>query len=256
MNIVTKLSDWQELRKELLGKSLGFVPTMGHLHSGHLSLCRRSIQENDMTVCSIFVNPTQFNQNSDFDCYPRTIEEDKKLLKEYAIDYLFIPDAESLYPDAYQIKVVETDIATEVEGQFRPEHFTGMLTIVLKLFNLVQPTRAYFGEKDFQQLLLIQKMVSALFLPIEIIACQTVRAEDGLAQSSRNSRLNAQQRKHAAHFSRLLHSNLSVDNIVFELQKLGFKVDYIVEKWQRRLGAVWLDEVRLIDNVSLSSNEK
>ncbi len=248
MNIVTDLVEWQSIRKNLKN-TLGFIPTMGNLHEGHLSLCRRAKKENVHTVVSIFVNPTQFNQQQDFSTYPRTLEEDITHLKSCDIDYLFLPTDSDLYPDHYTLRVTEEAVSTQLEGEHRPGHFNGMLTVVLKLLNLTQATRAYFGEKDFQQLLLIQKMVAALFLPVEICACPTQRAPDGLALSSRNNRLNPQQREFAAHFPRLLQSSLSTQDIENQLQHLGFKVDYIADKWQRRLGAVWLDDIRLIDNI-------
>jgi pantoate--beta-alanine ligase len=251
MNIVTNINEWQALRKQLTG-TIGFIPTMGNLHAGHLSLCERSLAENDITVVSIFINPTQFNQTTDFDLYPRTLEHDKSLLAAAHIDYLLLPTASALYLDDYQIQILETALSAELEGQFRPGHFTGMLTIVLKLLNLLQATQAYFGEKDFQQYLLIKKMATALFISTNIMGCPTVRSQDGLALSSRNSRLTAAQRETALHFPRLLGSNLSIEEITTELQKLNFKVDYIAEKWQRRLGAVWLDDIRLIDNFIIS----
>ena len=170
-----------------------------------------------MTVVSIFINPTQFNQPSDFDLYPRSIEQDKKQLMFLGIDYLLLPTVASMYPDDYQIKIMETQLASILEGEFRPGHFSGMLTIVLKLLNLLQPTRAYFGEKDYQQLLLIKKMVMALFLPMEIIGCETIREADGLALSSRNARLKQEQRQKAAHFPRLLQSFLSAKKISEQL---------------------------------------
>jgi pantoate--beta-alanine ligase len=251
MNIVTKIDAWHEIRSSLVGKTIGFIPTMGHLHAGHRSLCARSQAENDLTVISIFVNPTQFNQKSDFELYPRSMEQDAAWLTTDKIDYLLAPLVEEMYPEHYQIQVTENKLSLELEGACRPGHFNGMLTVVLKLFNLVQPTRAYFGEKDYQQLLLIKKMARALFLPIEIVACATVRAEDGLALSSRNTRLNAEQRQKALVFPQLLQSALSPDKITEQLQARGFKVDYVVDQWQRRLGAVWVDDVRLIDNISL-----
>lgn len=251
MNIVSNLLEWQNIRKKLNNQSVGFVPTMGNLHDGHVSLCQRAKNENDITVVSIFINHTQFNNQSDFDLYPRTIEADQTLLKKQNIDYLILPTAAEIYPDDYEIMLSEKNISNLLEGEYRPGHFDGMLTIVLKLLNLVQPTRSYFGEKDYQQLLLIKKMVSALFLSTEIIACPTLRAADGLALSSRNSRLTPLQREHAVHFPTLLSSKLDVAEITEKLTELGFKVDYIVEKWQRRLGAVWLDNIRLIDNIPL-----
>ncbi len=251
MNIVTKINEWREISKTLTGKKIGLVTTMGHLHTGHLSLFARAGRENDVTVASIFVNPTQFNQSKDFELYPCTIEQDCALLESQKVDYLFLPDAEEMYQDGYQVQVTENTLSTELEGQHRPGHFNGMLTVVLKFLNIVQPTRAYFSEKDYQQLLLVKKMVSALCMPVEIVGCETIRDKDGLPLSSRNSRMNAVQRQKAGDFFRLLSSDLSVDEIINQLNRLGFKVDYIAEKWQRRLGAVWVDEVRLIDNISI-----
>jgi len=251
MNIVTDMNEWQEIRKTLVGKSIGLVPTMGHLHPGHLSLCQRSQAENDVTVISIFVNPAQFNQANDFNSYPRTLEQDESLLRSIHIDHLLLPSMESMYPDHYQVQVTETELSRELEGEHRPGHFNGMLTIVLKLLNLVSPARAYFGEKDYQQLLLIKKMVAALFLSVDIIACKSIRTEDGLALSSRNSRLDAEQRKKATSFAKLLASGQSIETIIEQLHILGLKVDYVADKWQRRLAAVWLDDVRLIDNIPL-----
>jgi pantoate--beta-alanine ligase len=253
MKIVTKISDWKAIRCQFADKSIGFVPTMGHLHNGHMSLCMKSISNNDITVVSIFINPTQFNEANDFSSYPRTLEEDIALLSTKKVDYLFMPSYEEIYQDHYQIQIHETELCSVLEGEYRPGHFTGMLTVVLKLINIIQPKRAYFGEKDFQQLLLIKKMVSALFIPVEIIPCETIRATDGLALSSRNSRLNPEQRMKAVYFPKLLQRKISIEEIIIQLSDLGFKVDYIVEKWQRRLGAVWLDEIRLIDNFALES---
>ena len=253
LNIVTKIDDWQAIRKQLQNKSIGLVHTMGNLHDGHMSLCQRSKKENDITIAVIFVNAKQFNQQSDFDLYPRTLEADKDLLQKYEIDYLLLFADESVYPDEYQIRIVESDLSLQLEGEFRPSHFTGMLTIVLKFLHLVQPTRAYYGEKDFQQLLLIKKMAQSLFLPYEIVACETVRDVDQLALSSRNNRLTPEQRERAAHFPRLLQSNAELTDIAEQLTALGFKVDYVIDRWQRRLGAVWLDDVRLIDNINRES---
>ena len=224
---------------------------MGNLHAGHLSLCQQAKNENDITVVSIFVNPTQFNQSQDFQAYPRTIEQDTALLKKNKIDYVILPTQQAMYPDNYEIQVTENNLSKALEGQCRPGHFAGMLTVVLKLLNLVQANNAYFGEKDFQQLLLIKKMAAALFLPVAIKAGRTVRTEQGLALSSRNNKLDEEQKKLAIHFSRLLKSTQSLAEITQHLQTLGFKVDYIVEQWQRRLGAVYLGETRLIDNISL-----
>lgn len=255
MNIVTDIRAWQQLRLQLTGKSIGFVPTMGNLHAGHESLCLRARAENNIVIVSIFINPTQFNQTEDYKSYPRTLEQDKVLLRQLQVDYLLLFTEAELYPDQYQVQVTETDISQSLEGKARLGHFTGMLTIVLKLFNLVMPHRAYFGEKDYQQLLLVKKMVHALFLPITIVACETIRAEDQLALSSRNSRLSPQQRQQAALLPQLLQSSLTREEIIQHLINAGFAVDYVAEYWQRRLAAVWLEDVRLIDNAALNIEE-
>ena len=174
------------------------------------------------------------------------------LLQEQQVNYLLLFTDADLYADQYHIQVAEIDISNELEGEHRPGHFIGMLTIVLKFLNLVQPTRAYYGEKDFQQLLLIQKMARALFLSTEIVGCPTLRDENGLAYSSRHTRLTLTERERAPHFPRLLRANMPIAQIRRELEELHFRIDYIVEKWQRRLAAVWLGDVRLIDNFCLN----
>lgn len=252
MNIVTKLDEWKIIRKQLSAKTIGFVHTMGNLHAGHMSLCQHSKQMNEITVAAIYINPAQFNQTNDFANYPRTLEQDIEFLTEYKIDYLLLFDDVTLYPDQYQIQISECEISKVLEGEHRPGHFTGMLTIVLKFLNIVQPTHSYYGEKDYQQLLLIKKMVGSLFLSVEVIGCPTVRAEDKLALSSRNNRLSPSQRKMAAEFPAILHTNATTEKITSSLQALGFKVDYVRDLWERRLAAVWLDEIRLIDNLPLS----
>jgi pantoate--beta-alanine ligase len=239
------------MRLLLKDKRVGFVPTMGNLHQGHLALCERSRQDNDVTVVSIFVNPTQFNQTQDFQSYPRTLDEDVEKLKTAGVDYVFAPNATEMYPDHYTVQVNETQLSHGLEGEHRPGHFTGMLTVVMKLLNIIQPTRAYFGEKDYQQFLLVKKMASALFMPVEVISHSTLRDADGLALSSRNSRLSENARLRAAAFPRLLQSQQSLEMIRSELTTLGFKVEYIEERWKRRLGAVILEGVRLIDNVEV-----
>lgn len=251
MNTLTTISDWCQTRLSLGDRRLGFVPTMGNLHEGHLALCERSLKENDVTVVSIFVNPKQFNDAADFDQYPRTLTQDAEKLAAIGVDYLFLPSADEMYADHFSVQVSEHDIAHQLEGEHRPGHFTGMLTVVIKLLNLVRPSNAYVGEKDYQQFLLIQKMVASLFMPVSIIPCETKRAEDGLALSSRNSRLNQEARALAAQFPALLRSSLTNEAVSNALTALGFKVDYIAEQWGRRLGAVWLDNVRLIDNVRI-----
>lgn len=249
MNIVTQVNQWQSLRKKLTSQRIGFVHTMGHLHAGHLSLCARSQVENDVTVVAIFVNPTQFNEAKDLLNYPRTLAADKALLTAQKVDYLLLFSEPAIYIDGYDIQVQDkSELSTCFEGAFRPGHFSGMLTVVLKYLNLVQPTRAYYGEKDYQQLMLIKKLAKALFLEVEIIGCPTVRAEDGLALSSRNSRLTPKQRQKAASFAQLLQKKQAIEKTVQSLIEVGFRVDYVADYQGRRLAAVWLDDVRLIDN--------
>jgi pantoate--beta-alanine ligase len=255
MNIVSDIKIWQKIRREITQQSIGFVPTMGNLHQGHASLCARAKNENQLSVVSIFVNPTQFNQKKDLDTYPRTLEQDITLLESLDVDYLLIPEITAIYPDNYQIQIHETLLSKELEGEFRHGHFDGMLTIVLKLLNLISPHHAYFGEKDYQQFLLIKKMAAALFLSTEIIACPTFRADDGLALSSRNSRLTSEQRKIAQLFPKILNSSTNTFIIKQQLEAAGFKIEYVEDRWERRLAAVLLGDVRLIDNFSLTENK-
>ncbi len=256
MNIVTSLDEWKTIRKTLARKSIGFVPTMGNIHAGHLSLCQRSCMENEITIVSIFVNPKQFNDKQDFENYPRTIEQDTAMLEAHSVDYLLLPIPKEIYPFYDHYHLTENKISKELEGVFRPGHFNGMLTVVLKLLNLAQASRAYFGEKDYQQLILIKNMANAFFLPTEIVGCKTVRDEEGIALSSRNSRLDTEQRKKAAFFAELLKNTPDYEDITERLIEQGIAVDYITEQWQRRLGAVWIGGVRLIDNISLKRIRK
>lgn len=250
MNIYTDLTEWRAHRATLQNTIISFVPTMGNLHEGHLALCKTAKENQQYLVVSIFVNPTQFNQASDFEKYPRTLEADLAKLRTVGVDAVLLPKAEALYPDDYTVQISEHTIANVLEGEHRPGHFTGMLSIVLKLLNIVQPQKAYFGEKDYQQLLLVKKMCDALFVPVEIIGCATIRNEKGLALSSRNSRLSEQALTLAPIFYALLSSNVNCCDIKTQLQQHGFQVDYIAEQWGRRLGAVWLEGIRLIDNVA------
>jgi pantoate--beta-alanine ligase len=252
MRVFHHVSDWQAARAgpEYAGRSVGFVPTMGALHAGHRALLERARAENDRVVLSIFVNPTQFNDPADLARYPRTLEADQALA-EGLVDDVLAPPANELYPDEYNYRVTENDLSLKWEGAHRPGHFDGVLTVVLKLINLVRADRAYFGEKDWQQLQLVRGMARAYFLPVEIVACPTVRAADGLALSSRNARLSPAGREHAAAFSKILRHSPSAAAATAGLQAAGFAVDYVDDHSGRRLGAVQLEGVRLIDNVGL-----
>jgi len=184
--------------------SLGFVPTMGALHAGHVALVERARQENDVCAASIFVNPTQFNDKSDFARYPRTLETDLKALESAGCDLVFAPDANEMYGEGFATKIDVGPVAAPLEGEMRPGHFTGVATVVCKLLNIVQPTRAYFGQKDAQQLAVIRRLTRDLNIPAEIVAVPTVRESDGLALSSRNVLLSPEDRRAAPVLNRAL----------------------------------------------------
>lgn len=248
--VIESLAAWQPERAtlEVAGGTIGFVPTMGALHAGHRALLERARAENDRVVLSIFVNPTQFDDPADLTRYPRTLEADLAVADGLA-DCVLTPPAGELYPDDFQYRVTEYTLSDRWEGRHRPGHFEGVLTVVLKLLNLVRPHRAYFGEKDWQQLQLVQGMVRALFLPVEIVACETVRDADGLALSSRNRRLSTAGRAQAAGFPAILRRAPDAGAAAAALRGAGFEVDYVDDHDGVRLGAVRLEGVRLIDNV-------
>ncbi len=249
--IVTQINDWMSIRQNLAGKSIGFVPTMGALHDGHVALFERSIAGNDITIGSIFVNPTQFNNPNDLKNYPQPFGKDLEILNRLKVDYLLFPSYDQIYADGYVYKIIESELSHKLCGKYRPGHFDGVLTVVMKLFNLVRPSRAYFGEKDYQQLNLVKGMTEAFFMDIEIVSIPTIRESDGLALSSRNQRLGKEDRAKAAVFYRVLSSGLSPANIKSELSRNGFQVDYVEQYGNRILGAVFLGSVRLIDNVEI-----
>ena len=268
----------KELKQELEkynSKNIGFVPTMGALHDGHISLVKRSVEENDVTVVSVFVNPTQFNDKADLERYPRTEEADKKLLQAAGCDIVFMPQVEEMYPEEDTRVFNFGCIETVMEGKYRPGHFNGVAQIVSKLFYAVEPTRSYFGEKDFQQVAIIRVMVRQLNLPVEIIACPIIREESGLARSSRNELLSAEERKKAALISEVLSKSVNfakemsveeVKNWVCEqfTHDEVFKMDYYdivdgnslqsISSWEDSdyiVGciAIYCGKIRLIDNI-------
>lgn len=249
--IFESIQEWRVHRKSLSVGKIGLVATMGNLHAGHVSLMQKSVAENDFTVLTIFVNPTQFDRAEDLENYPRTLEQDIDKAKNAGVDFILIPKAAEIYHDDFHYRVTENQLSLMMEGQYRPGHFCGVLTVVLKFFMIVKPHRAYFGEKDYQQYKLIEGMAAAFFLDIEVIGVPIKRAETGLALSSRNNRLSAAGLRKAAIFSKLLSSNMDPSQIQEQLIAEGFKVDYITEYQNRRYGAVWLENIRLIDNVSL-----
>lgn len=262
------------------GHSIGFVPTMGALHEGHLSLIRESVKANDLTVCSIFVNPIQFNNKKDLEKYPRNLNEDLKLLQSAGCDYVFTPEPGEMYPDGTPSLDINFGTLDKVlEGKFRPGHFKGVAIVVKKLFEIVTPDHAYFGKKDYQQLLIIRRLTSFLRLPVQIHACQTLREDDGLAMSSRNLRLTIGEREIAPIIYETLVSvkekagKIPVKTLrQWAVKKINanpaFNVEYFeivdkddlhsIESWKEKANsiactAVFLGDVRLIDNIELFS---
>lgn len=255
MHVWNDLGGWFKRRREISG-NVGFVPTMGALHRGHLSLVERCRKENDIAVVSIFVNPSQFNEKKDLERYPRTLETDLAMLRDGGVDDVLVPSASEMYPNGYSLRL-EPDpaVAGLMEAAHRPGFLQGVMTVVLKLFNIVHADRAYFGEKDYQQLITIEAMVREFFLPVKIVPCPTVREPSGLAMSSRNMLLSEASRQHAAGLYRALTTGATVDDARGILEAEAFQVDYVEEHWGRRFVAAFLDGIRLIDNVPTSSVE-
>jgi pantoate--beta-alanine ligase len=258
MQVHHSVAAWREYRAGELaapvaaGTTIGFVPTMGALHLGHVSLIERARAECDVVVLSIFVNPTQFNDPKDFEKYPQTLQADLEKLKAAGVDAVFLPQAGEMYADAYRFELREKELSKVMDGPKRPGHFEGVLTVVLKLFHIVEPSKAYFGEKDYQQLRLIQDMTKSLFLNIDVIPCETVRENDGLAMSSRNTLLTPTDRERAPAIFRAIRNATTAEAAARELTEAGFKVDYVEDHWGRRFAAAFLGNVRLIDNVKIS----
>lgn len=280
MQIVRSLSD---LRAHIRawkteGLTVGLVPTMGALHDGHLSLVDASVAGCDRTIASIFVNPTQFAAHEDLGSYPRDEARDTSLLELHGCNVTFCPDVDTMYPAGEQTRVSVPELGAKLEGQFRPHFFGGVATVVSKLFNMVAPDKAYFGEKDFQQVQIIKRMVTDLAYPIEIVACPTGRAEDGLALSSRNAYLTEAERRIApALFAAMHRAAIRIRNgalpgealteAVETLNRVGFdQVEYLeacdpatlepigheVPDYPCRLiAATWLGKTRLIDNIAI-----
>lgn len=199
--VITTINEMQSIVKQHQreGKTIGFVPTMGALHDGHLTMMKQSVSENDLTVISIFVNPLQFGPNEDFDAYPRQLDDDVAAVKKLQVDYVFHPSVDEMYPEELGIHLKVGHLAQVLEGAQRPGHFEGVVTVVNKLFNIVQPDYAYFGKKDAQQLAIVEKMVKDFNLPVHVIGIDIVREKDGLAKSSRNIYLTSEERREAKH---------------------------------------------------------
>jgi pantoate--beta-alanine ligase len=271
-------SDLDAARAE--GRSIGFVPTMGFLHDGHLSLARRARRETDLVVMSLFVNPLQFGPSEDLSTYPRDLERDRRLAQQAGVDLLFAPDAGEMYPEGQvRTTVTVSELSERWEGATRPTHFAGVATVVTKLFAIVGPSRAYFGEKDYQQLQVVTRLVADLSLPVEVVGCATVREPDGLAMSSRNIHLSVPERAAATVLVRALDAGAAavaggerrpatVEAVmagVLDAEPLA-KRDYVavvdpatlavpdrLEGESRLLVAAWVGTTRLIDNRAVPS---
>ena len=248
--IVEKVKDMKKLSEKYLkeNKTIGFVPTMGFLHEGHLSLVRRAREENDIVVVSIFVNPTQFGPNEDYESYPRDFERDVKLLKELNVDVVFHPPVEEMYPKDFSTYVEETKLSRYLCGKSRPGHFRGVCTIVTKLFNIVRPTRAYFGQKDAQQFRVIKRMVRDLNMDVELVECPIVREHDGLAMSSRNIYLSGDERAQAL----ALYNSLKLaENLIKSGERDAEVVKNAMKEFLSRYDKVKIDYVEIVDEETL-----
>ena len=276
MKILNKINQYLSWYDSVNG-DVGFVPTMGALHKGHVSLVESSIKNNQFTVVSIFVNERQFGKNEDFNKYPRTYDEDIKILSKLKVDVVFIPQKDEIYSKNFSTSIVEEVLSPKIEGASRPNFFGGVLTVVSLLFNIVKPNRAYFGEKDLQQLMVVKKMVADLKYPIQIISVKTVREQSGLAISSRNQYLNQQEKEEAkiiytclVEAKEKILCNTQIKTIKHEmiavLQSKKMKVDYIsfvkLDSFEELNDsvvyplaiciAVWYKKVRLIDNIIIT----
>ena len=251
MIIVEAIDQWIEIFKEKrsLNKTVGLVPTMGALHAGHMSLVNRSVSENEITAATIFVNPTQFNDPDDLKKYPKTWNEDIKKLGKAGVNYLLHPSYDDLYRCGYKYCLSENDFSKLLCGAKRPGHFDGVLTVVMKLLNITQATKAYFGEKDWQQFQLIKGMTEAFFIDTEIVPCPLIREETGLALSSRNQLLSDQEKLVAPFLYQTISSGISLETMRARLIDKGFEIDYLEKKEDRVFVAAFLGDVRLIDNV-------
>lgn len=253
MHIAKTQGDLDDIKDSLSG-NIAFVPTMGALHEGHLSLAKLAKGRADHVIVSIFVNPTQFAPHEDFDSYPRTVEDDTQKLGAQGVDVVFLPTEKTLYPDGYENPVKAGAAAQGLETDFRPHFFDGVVNVVHRLFEIVKPDVAVFGEKDFQQLQVIREMVKEQNFPIEIIGAPIARDEHGLALSSRNAYLSDNELTIARTLNVVLKEIVDTGDYESAKAKLisnGFeKIDYIEKRWDRILGAVWLGKTRLIDNIS------
>lgn len=252
--VLESIKDMKELAGKYLkeGKTIGFVPTMGFLHEGHLSLVKRARKENDIVVVSIFVNPTQFGPNEDYESYPRDLDRDLKLLKGLNVDVVFHPSVEEMYPRDFSTYVEETKLSRYLCGKSRPGHFKGVCTVVLKLFNIVHPTKAYFGQKDAQQFRVIRRMARDLNIDVELVECPIVREPDGLAMSSRNIYLSRDERSQAL----ALYKSLKLaENIIKKGEKNAKVIKSAMKEILSKYDKVKIDYVEIVSEETLEPVE-
>jgi pantoate--beta-alanine ligase len=255
MKIIETIEEMKKFSEEMREKkkTIGFVPTMGYLHEGHLSLVRRARAENDVVVVSIFVNPTQFGPNEDYERYPRDFERDRKLLEKENVNCIFHPSVEEMYPPDFSTYVEETKLSKHLCGRSRPGHFRGVCTVVTKLFNIVKPHRAYFGQKDAQQFRVLRRMVRDLNMDVEMIECPIVREPDGLAMSSRNVYLSPEERQQALS----LYQSLKIaENLYLNGERDAEKIKEEMIKHLSRFDKVKIDYVEIVDEETLEPVEK
>ncbi|MEA4877090.1 MAG: pantoate--beta-alanine ligase [Aminobacterium sp.] len=245
MEVITRIDTMREklISSRQVGQKIGLVPTMGFLHDGHLSLIRKAAQENDIVVVSVFVNPTQFGPQEDYEEYPRNVERDALLAEEAGATFIFHPSVEEMYPENYETYVEVTDLTKVLCGRSRPGHFRGVTTVVTKLFNIIQPDRAYFGQKDAQQTIVIQKMVRDLNQNVKICVCPIVREKDGIAMSSRNTYLTNEERMQAA----VLHKSLEMaQKMIDEGERDAKTITKAIEKQICTMEKAYIDYVALV----------
>ncbi|HOV26775.1 MAG TPA: pantoate--beta-alanine ligase [Pseudobacteroides sp.] len=254
MRVIEKIKDLKAIirSQKSSGKTIGLVPTMGYLHDGHLSLVKASRDENDFTIMSIFVNPTQFGPNEDFDSYPRDMERDTKLAEAAGVDVIFAPSKDEMYPDGYKTYVEVEDITNVLCGKSRPGHFRGVTTVVAKLFNIVEPDKAYFGQKDAQQVIVLRKMVKDLNMNLEIVTCPIVRESDGLAMSSRNTYLSPEERSGALVLSQSL---FEAEKIIKDGERDAAKIIGYIKNRISQVEIAEIDYVEITDIDDLKSVE-
>lgn len=253
MKSVSEMQDWA-LRARRQGYSLGFVPTMGALHEGHASLVRRGRRENDAVIVSLFVNPLQFGPKEDYKRYPRTLAHDLKLLKKERVDVVFMPNVQTMYPEGCSTSLQVPALGSVLEGAARPGHFQGVLTVVAKLFNITQPTRAYFGQKDYQQVRVIERMIKDLNWPVHLVVCPTLREADGLARSSRNRSLSKREREEAVKIYQALFLGRELIS-----EKIMLKSAPLIKRLKQifsRIPKCKVDYIAVVDPVTLQPMQK